>query len=86
MAQTQEEYEMVVAEYNGAQEFTPVAKGPSRMNEVRDRGKNSTHRLTWTADPEVVARLALSRLESPGTVARPKPLQLQKQLLPGFLV
>ena len=40
VARTQEEYEMIVAEYNGAQEFAPVAKGPSRMNEVRDRGKN----------------------------------------------
>ena len=28
VARTQEEYEMIVAEYNGAQEFTPVAKGP----------------------------------------------------------
>ena len=29
VAQTQEDYEMIVAEYNGAQEFTPVAKGPA---------------------------------------------------------
>ena len=39
VARTQEEYELIVVEYNAAQGFTPVAKGPSCINEVRDRGK-----------------------------------------------
>ena len=39
LARSNEEYELIVGEYNTAQRFTPVAKGPGRMQEVRDRGK-----------------------------------------------
>ena len=34
-----QDFERSLREYNKVHGFTPVAKGPSRMNEVRDRGK-----------------------------------------------
>ena len=54
LARAKEEYESIVREYNAAQCFTPVAKGPSRINEVRDRGK----RLNAEIDRDGRARVS----------------------------
>ena len=66
LAKAKEEYELVVREYNAAQCFTPVAKGPSRLNEVRDRGR----RLNAEIDRDGRARV--SRTASVVSAGKPK--------------
>ena len=39
VANARAEYNSIVLEFNAAQCFTPVDKGPGRMKEVRERGK-----------------------------------------------
>ena len=66
LAKVRQEFERSLREYNKVHGFTPVAKGPSRMNEVRDRGKH------LNAEIERDGRTRASKTASLVSAGKPK--------------
>ena len=84
LARAKQEYELILCEYNVAQCFTPVDKGPSRMNQLRERSKRLNDEIDRDGRIRVSTRLVLSRLLGRNMALLPKLLGLQRQLLPSY--
>ena len=52
MAETRDEFDRCLREYKAAHQFTPAPKGPSRLGQVRDRGKQINAELQKEARPQ----------------------------------
>ena len=68
VARVRQEFDISLREYNKAHGFTPVAKGPSCIDDVRNQGKN------------LVCRLVICRLIGPSIALLLRTLGLQRQL------
>ena len=51
MAQTQDEFDRAMREYDAMHKFTPVTRGPSRLGQVRNRGRCLNAELEKEARP-----------------------------------
>ena len=72
MAETRDEFDRALREYEVAHQFTPAPMGPSRLGQVRDRGKNLNTELQKETRPQA------SR--SPSVVSVPR----KKYCMPSY--
>ena len=59
MAETRDKFDRCLREYEAAHQFTPAPKGPSRLGQVRNRGKQINAELQKEARPQASRSLSV---------------------------
>ena len=56
MAQIRDEFDRSMREYDAAHNLTPMTRGPSRLGQVRDRGRRLNAELERDGRPQEIGR------------------------------
>ena len=78
------EYELIVRELNAAQQFTPVKPGPSRMKDVRARGKGLNGEIARDGGPRVSSTPSLASAGKPRYITPAKTLRAANAVVAGL--
>ena len=84
VAYARREYELIVRELNAAQQFTPVNHAPSRMKDVRARGKGLNGEITRDGGPRVSSTPSLASAGKPKYNTPAKTLRAAGAVIAGL--